>query len=183
MPARPRPRPRWLWPAVAGVVVVALAVTGLVLGQDDEAGTRGRAGGGVAPAIELPALSGEGTVSLASFRGQPVVVNLFASWCVPCRKELPAFKSVSEELGDKVTFLAVNHQDNRRAGQEMLDEFGVSYAAGYDPDGKVAIEYALIGMPSTLFVGADGTLLETHTGELDREQLEQAISRLFGITV
>lgn len=166
---------------MAATVVVALAVTGLALGQDGDEGTRGRAGGGPAPAIELPALSGDGTVSLASFRGEPVVVNVFASWCVPCRKELPAFAEVSQALGDRVVFLGVNHQDNRRAGQEMLDEFGVTYPAGYDPDGKVAIDYALIGLPSTLFVSADGTLLETHTGEFDRRQLEEAISRLFGI--
>ena len=183
-PAEPEAgrRPRWLWPVVAAVTVVGLAVAGLVFGQGgDEPGSGARAGRGQAPPIELPALSGEGTVTLASFRGRPVVVNLFASWCVPCRKELPAFKAVSEEMRGRVAFLAVNHQDNRKGGQDMLAEFGVTYLAAYDPDGKVAIDYALLGMPSTLFVSADGELLDVHTGELSRQQLEDAIARLFAI--
>lgn len=120
-------------------------------------------------------------MSSEAFRGRPLVVNLFASWCVPCRKELPAFRAVSEQLGARVAFLGVNHQDNRKSGQDMLAEFGIRYPAGYDPDGKVAADYGLVGMPSTLFVSPDGRLLETHTGELTRRQLEDAISRLFGV--
>jgi cytochrome c biogenesis protein CcmG/thiol:disulfide interchange protein DsbE len=164
------------------ILVAALAIGGLTLGQPaGEDGPSRRTPATEAKPIDLPALTGEGRVSLQSLRGRPVVVNLFASWCAPCRKELPAFREVSEELGDKVAFLGVNHQDTRQGGQDMLAEFRIRYPAGYDPDGKVALDYALLGMPSTLFVSADGKLLETHTGELDRQRLEEMISRLFGI--
>ncbi len=162
--------------------VVVLAVAGLTFGQrSPEPGRASRAEPIDARPIDLPALAGDGRVSLQALRGRPVVVNLFASWCTPCRKELPAFAKVSGELEDKVAFLAINHQDNRQAGQDMLAEFGIRYPAAYDPDGKVASDYGLLGMPSTLFVSADGRLLDTHTGELTRQQLEETISRLFGV--
>ena len=177
----PSGRSRRPWVVGAVALVAVLAVAGLTLGGTTEPGSPARAPATEAPPIDLPALTGEGRVSLASLRGRPVVVNLFASWCAPCRKELPAFREVSEELENKVAFLGVNHQDTRKGGQDMVAEFGIGYPAGYDPDGRVALDYALIGMPSTLFVSADGRLLKTHTGELNRQQLEETISRLFGV--
>ena len=179
--AGPSRRSRRLWAAGILAAVAVLALGGLTLGQRSPDPGTSRSTPTEARPIDLPALSGEGQVSLAALRGRPVVVNLFASWCAPCRKELPAFAEVSEAVGDKVAFLGINHQDNRQAGQAMLAEFGIRYPAGYDPDGRVAVDYALLGMPSTLFIGADGRLLDTHTGELSREQLEDGISRLFGV--
>ena len=176
-----------MWLVVAGVAVVALGVAGLVVGvQDRQPATTGPAlsrpgNGKPAPAIDLPRLNGEGNVSLASFRGRPVVVNFFASWCVPCRQEMPAFQAVSTQLKDRVAFIGVNHQDDRGGALKLLSDTGVQYPTGYDPDGHVAATYGLFGMPSTLFVGADGKLLETHTGELSRAELEQTIARLFGV--
>ena len=178
----PSRRSRRLWVAAVLAAVVALAVAGLTFGQrSPDPAARDRPEPRDAPPIDLPALSGDGRVTLQALRGRPVVVNLFASWCTPCRKELPAFAEISADLGDEVAFLGINHQDNRKAGQDMLAEFGVRYPAGYDPDGKVAIDYGLLGMPSTLFIDAEGRLLDTHTGELTRQQLEDTISRLFGV--
>jgi cytochrome c biogenesis protein CcmG/thiol:disulfide interchange protein DsbE len=174
-------RSRLIW-AVAGVVAVgALVLVGLVFGGQEERSPRSTSPTtGQALPIELPNLTGEGTVSLAQFAGRPVVVNFFASWCTPCLRELPAFQAVSSRTGDRVAFLAVNHQDNRQAGLDMLRQAGVRYPAGYDPDGQVAVRYGLFGMPTTLFISADGRLLEKHTGEMSRAQLEQAIDRHFG---
>ena len=175
-------RSRWVWVGATLAVVAALAVGGLTVGQrSTEPGAASRPEPTEARPIDLPALTGDGRVSLHALRGRPVVVNLFASWCAPCRKELPAFREVSEALDDRVAFLGINHQDNREAGQDMLAEFGIRYPAGYDPDGRVAVDYGLLGMPSTLFIGADGRLLDVHTGELTRQQLEDTISRLFGV--
>ena len=186
-PEAPGPEPggvgrRIGWWLAALLAVVALAGGGLFFGQgSNEPAPSGQARR-QAPAIELPALSGDGRVSLADLRGRPAVVNLFASWCVPCRKELPAVAAVAEQLQGRVGFLGVNHQDNRKAGQDMAAEFRLPYPTAYDPDGRVAADYALIGMPTTLFIAADGTLLETHTGELSRQQLERSIARLFGVS-
>lgn len=173
-------RRRMLWLGAGAVVITGLGVAGLTLGQDDTP-PGGRAGSGQAEPFELPRLDGEGTVSLASFRGKPVVVNFFASWCVPCRKEMPAFQQASARLGDRVAFLGVDHQDDRAGGAKLLADTGVTYPTGYDPDGKVARAYGLFGMPTTLFVSPDGRLLEKHTGEMSRAQLDDAIERHFDI--
>lgn len=131
--------------------------------------------------IDLPAVTGDSHVRLADSRGKPTVVNFFASWCTPCRKEMPALQQVSDRLSGKVAFMGVDHQDNRDSAAELLKDTGVKYPTGYDPDGKVAKAYGLFGMPTTLFVSADGRVLETHTGELSRSALEDAISKHFSI--
>lgn len=164
---------RWWW-AGGGIAVFTLVVVGLVAA---------RGGGDVqAKGFDLPRLNGDGHVSLASVRGQPVVVNFFASWCVPCRKEMPALQAVAAKVQGRVAFLGVDHQDDRSGALQLLADTGVQYPTGYDPDGKVATSYGLFGMPTTLFVAPDGRLLEKHTGELSQAQLEESISRLFGVS-
>ena len=162
--------------------MAALIVGGLVFGTPDESTGGGRAGGPAAP-IELERLDAEGRVSLAALQGRPVVVNFFASWCVPCRRELPAFQAVADRAGDRVAFLGIDHQDDRKGGLDLLADTGVRFPSGYDPEGKVARAYGLLGMPSTLFVSPDGVLLEAHTGEMSEAQLVRAVERHFGIAV
>jgi cytochrome c biogenesis protein CcmG/thiol:disulfide interchange protein DsbE len=134
------------------------------------------------PEFNLPPVQGR-TLGLSSsdLKGQVSLVNFFASWCVPCRKEMPAFEAVSAGLKDRVAFVGVNHLDDRQGALRMVADTGVTYPTGYDPEGRVAATYGLFGMPTTLFVAPDGRLLETYTGELSRDQLEKSISRLFGV--
>ena len=176
---RPQSRRR-TWLVIGVLVVVGLSGAGFLFGQKDggDDPTTGR----IAPEFTLPELRGDGQVALARLRGQPVVVNFFASWCVPCRKEMAAFQAVSTRLSGKVAFIGVDHNDDRKGGQQLLIDTGVRYPTGYDPEGKVAESYGLFGMPTTLFIGPDGRLLEKHTGELSEEKLEDAIARLFAIS-
>lgn len=137
-----------------------------------------------APDFSLPSLHDEDeTISLAAYRGQPVVLNFWASWCAPCRKELPAFQKVSEATEGEVAFLGVDHQDGRNGALRMLEETGVEYPSVFDPGGQLAERYGLFGMPSTVFISADGRILETRTGELTEDQLVERIERLFGVSV
>lgn len=139
------------------------------------------AGGGRAAAVELPDVrEGAPAVSLAALAGKPVVMNFFAAWCAPCARELPAFQAVAEETRDEVAFVGIDHQDSRRAAQELLEETGVDFPAAYDPEGKVARAYGLRGMPTTVFISAGGRILERRNGEMSGAQLRQAIHRHFG---
>ena len=122
-------------------------------------------------------------VSLASLRGRPVVVNFWASWCVPCRKEMPALEAVDRQGRGRVAFVGVNDQDGRRAALEFVAETQVSYPSGYDPEGKVAASYGLFGLPTTLFISAQGRLLERRTGAITQQELRTTIARLFGARV
>lgn len=160
------------------VVVVALVAAG------DAAWTPGpaemRAGdGGLAPRFALPDLEDPAaTVELDDRGGRPAVVNFWASWCLPCRREMPALQAAHDEFGDRVAFIGVNHQDNRDDALEFVAEAGVSYPSGMDPDGGTGRDYGLFGMPSTVFVARDGTIAGTRTGELTADDLAQAIREL-----
>jgi len=126
----------------------------------------------------LPALRGSETVSLSDRGSRPAVVNFFASWCAPCRKELPLFERAAAANENRIAFLGVAHQDDAGSAAEMLSDFGIDYPAGNDPEGTLARQYALRGMPSTLFVTADGRLLGVAAGELDAAGLQDWIERL-----
>jgi cytochrome c biogenesis protein CcmG, thiol:disulfide interchange protein DsbE len=161
--------------AAAVVAITLIVVATLLLTGDEEAES------GPAPAFDLPALiEGGPRVRLVSLRGRPAVVNFWASWCVPCERELPAFERVYRSVGDDVAFLGVNTKDSRRLGLELQDRAGLTYRSGFDPEGRVADRYRLIGMPTTVFVAPDGTLLERHAGPLTEQELRERLKRLFG---
>ena len=122
---------------------------------------------------------GEPPVRLLDFRGKPVVLNFFGSWCPPCLRELPDLQAVSERYRGKVAFIGVTFNDTRPGAQEVLRKAGVTYPAGFDPDNEVALRYALRGMPTTVFISADGKLLERAEKELTEPQLDSIIERLF----
>jgi cytochrome c biogenesis protein CcmG/thiol:disulfide interchange protein DsbE len=163
-------------PAAIATVVVAVALGALFSrGGASAPGEEQRP----APAISLPDVHDpSGRVELESLRGKPVVVNFWASWCVPCRKELPDFEAAHQRFGDRVAFLGVNHQDGRTPARDLLRQTGVTYPSGSDPDGKVAADYGLRGMPSTVFISSRGQIVASRTGQLSRSELDDMIERL-----
>lgn len=166
----------------AGAVVVVVLAAVLLTSRPAQKSSVTVKGGGAAKNFEIPNLQrGEPVVSLASFKGQPVVLNFWASWCIPCRREMPAFQAVAEKVKGKVAFVGVNHQDGRSAGLDLVKETGVRYPSGYDPGGKVAAAYGLFGMPTTLFISPEGNILERRSGEMSRQELEDALKRLFAV--
>jgi len=118
-------------------------------------------------------------IELGDLRGRPVVLNFWASWCVPCRREMPAFQAAHRQLGERVAFVGMNHEDGRRPALAFLDETGADYPSGYDPEGKVAAAYGLRGLPTTVFISGDGRILATRRGEMTRPELDRAIEELF----
>ena len=160
-------------PLIVALVVVVGAVA-LAVGTrqaDAPAST-------AAPAFELPSITDPAeTVSLELRDGRPAVLNFFASWCAPCRRELPHFAEASRRLEGEVTFIGVAHQDDADLAADMLREFDIDYPAGNDPAGDVARRYLLRGMPSTAFIAADGTLVGVAAGELDAGELDDWIEQ------
>lgn len=132
-----------------------------------------------APPIELPDLRrASATISLEDFRGRPLVINVFASWCSPCKKELPLLRDAHARLRDRVGFLGVDHLDDAKRARAMLDEFGITYPAGYDPDGDVARRYRLRGLPATVFLDARGRIAGTLMGQLDEAELGRYLAMI-----
>ncbi|MGH9030509.1 MAG: TlpA family protein disulfide reductase [Acidimicrobiia bacterium] len=176
-------RRRWIRAALVAVIaLLGLGVVGAVTQRTDEGDGLGLTAelDGPAPGFRLESVRpGEPEIALTDFLGRPVVLNVWASWCAPCRREMPALAAAQRRFGDRVGFVGVNHQDTRDLAIELLDDTGVGYPSAFDPDGTVARDYGLFGMPTTIFIGADGQLLERRTGELSPTELKATIERLF----
>jgi len=109
----------------------------------------------------------------------PVVVNFFATWCGPCRKELPAFQLLAERYADRdLTFLLVDMQEDPDAVAVFLSELRVTLPAVVDSSGEVAKSYRVRGLPSTFFIGRDGVIRQAQLGELDERLLEAGIANI-----
>ncbi len=115
---------------------------------------------------------------LRELRGHPVVVNIWAAWCGPCREELPVFQRVSLEHGRHVGFLGVDLRDSRASARRLLRRYPQTYPSVEDPDGRIFTRYGLQGTPSTIFYDASGAQTFIHQGPyLERADLGAAIRR------
>lgn len=171
-------RPRLVAVGASVLVVVAIVAAATAGGSQDA--LRQPDEPRDAPTFSLPDLSDPSRrIELAAYRGRPVVLNFWASWCVPCRREMPHLEEVHRAQGERVAFIGINHQDGRSPARELLAQTGVAYPSGHDPEGKVASAYRLLGMPSTVFISPSGKVLATRTGEMSRSQLEDAIRSVF----
>ncbi|MCY4193069.1 MAG: TlpA disulfide reductase family protein [bacterium] len=123
--------------------------------------------------IEFALLDG-GTTTVGAFLDRPVVLNFFASWCTPCRAEMPALESIHQQRPDvAVVGLAVN--DTPARAQQIVAETEVTYATGVDPGSGIGNAYKIVGMPTTLFLAPDGEIVYRHTGGLTARQITEHI--------
>lgn len=122
---------------------------------------------------------------LSDFKGKAVVVNWFASWCGPCKEEIPEFQQAQQTLGDQIVFLGVDYQESPESATGILDEFKATYPAVLDDAGKVAAHYRVGqgggGLPTTFFVDKDGILRGQVTGRVTKEKLEENLAAV-GLT-
>jgi thiol-disulfide isomerase/thioredoxin len=117
---------------------------------------------------------------LAGHAGRPLVINFFASWCAPCRAELPALAAAHAKWGDQVDFVGVDFQEaSEAAAAELLFETGITYPIMEDPDGALLRELGTLPtMPTTIFVTADSVILERHHGLILSDQLDERIEEI-----
>jgi cytochrome c biogenesis protein CcmG, thiol:disulfide interchange protein DsbE len=101
---------------------------------------------------------------LATLKGHPAVVNIWAAWCGPCRAEMPVMQRVSLDMGKRVAFLGVDLKDNRQAATTFLRKIPVTYPSYDDPSGQVYNAEKLVGVPSTLFYDRSGKQTFVHQG-------------------
>ena len=193
--AAPQPRrlPRWvLW--LAGIVMVgALVGIGVLLlgGEDATPSTTfadlsslagdAPAANDVAPDFTVPTLDGaDFTLSrhLAE-DGRPVFLNLWASWCFPCRAEMPDIDAAAEAHPD-VEFVGVAVQDSTADATEFAREIGVRYTIGFDEDDMVEDGYPALGMPSTYLISSDGFILDVIIGAITADDITTFLSENLG---
>jgi peroxiredoxin len=119
-----------------------------------------------APNFTLQSQTGE-TVSLADFRGDVVMINFWATWCGPCRKEMPHLEALHQRYSSLgFTLLGVNVEDNPKGAEKYLEETPVSFEILFDPANKVTALYDVVAMPSTVMVDRNGNMRYIHHGYL-----------------
>ena len=119
--------------------------------------------GGPAPAFSLKRVDSPGKVTLASLRGKPVVLNFWASWCVPCKGEASMLESAWQQYRKQgVVFLGVDYHDVTGDARTFLSHHGVTYPTVQDGSGKIADSYGVVGVPETYFINRQGRLVGTH---------------------
>ena len=132
-----------------------------------------------APAVDLPPLPGRGESgfsSRADLGGAPMLVNVFASWCVPCRIEAPVLERLA---GQGVVIHGIAYKDRPEASLEFLKELGDPYRkVGVDRDGRAAIEWGVYGVPETFVVDKAGRVVHRHVGPLQPRDVERTIAPL-----
>jgi cytochrome c biogenesis protein CcmG, thiol:disulfide interchange protein DsbE len=116
--------------------------------------------------------------AIAGLHGTPVLVNVWASWCGPCRDEAPLLASAHETFGDHVRFVGVDILDQRAAARAFMREFGWTYPSVFDPSGAIRDGLGLLGQPVTLFYDASGELVDTWTGPLSEEALGSGLETI-----
>ncbi|GAA2714749.1 TlpA family protein disulfide reductase [Micromonospora olivasterospora] len=139
--------------------------------------------GAMLPELALPCFTGGEPVALRDIRG-PAVINLWASWCPPCRKELPAFQRLSERAAGRLQVIGVNTRDTRDAAQSIGEDFGIRFPVLFDQGESLRRGLERNAVPLTVLVDGDGRIRHVDTsGALDDARLAALVREHLGVAV
>lgn len=159
-----------------GVILILALMT--IFGWKLFDGAQTQVDSGAAPDFTLSLFDG-GQLTLSELQGQVVVVNFWASWCVPCRDEAPILEQAWQRYRDQgVVFVGVAYLDTDKESKAFLEEFKVTYPNGPDLGTKIAPTYRLAGVPETFFIDKSGQIADLEIGPLTETRLASAIEKL-----
>ena len=164
---------------IVGVVIAAVLIGILFMGLGkNPAEIRTPLIGKVAPGFALREVGTGKAVDLTQFRGKPVVLNFWATWCGPCWEEHPVLVANARMLGPNVQFLGVVFQDDERKILNFLEQRGSSYPTVIDDRGKTAIAYGVGGIPETYFIDAQGVIRAKYNGPMSSDVLQEHLRKV-----
>jgi cytochrome c biogenesis protein CcmG/thiol:disulfide interchange protein DsbE len=178
---------RLLVPALAAVVaagLIGLLAYGLVSKSDDtsieQAVARGQRP--AAPSLKLPVLGGRGTHSVADLRGKVVVLNFWASWCIPCKSEAPMLEKAQQRLQQTGagTVVGVTYDDSTPDALQFVRDFKVRYPNVRDVGTKLASRYGTHRVPETFVIDQQGRIVDLHRGQIDQAFIDRALAKAIG---
>ncbi|MCL4298165.1 MAG: TlpA family protein disulfide reductase [Anaerolineae bacterium] len=179
---------RWFWLALIGLVIVFgglwIAYSSSLLNNLASQGENvtlepAPVVGHPAPDFALPTLDGE-TVRLSDFKGKPVLVNFWATWCGPCRSEFPDFQKAAVDNADELVIIGINNTttDQKELVPGFLEEFGVTFPIVLDETGETAKAYNILGLPTSIFIDRNGNVNEIFTGPVNKAYIEAKLSEM-----
>jgi len=166
-------------------VLASVAIINLMNGSDDSTGSGDATATAQAERLAVfPFTNDDGTTGhLSDLEGKPAVVNFFASWCAPCRAEMSDFQAVHLEAADKVQFFGISHDSDESGWRSLVDETGVTFPTAIQSGQEIWSELGLFGMPSTIFITADGRVAATWSGVLNDDKLKELIAEHLAVGV
>lgn len=179
----------WFWRTIIGLVLIlggGWIIFSRTLVGNSAAGSQTSGlepapiAGHPAPDFELLSVDGE-TIRLSDFKGQPVIVNFWATWCGPCRAEFPEFQKAAVDNADRLVIIGVNNTAADQADliPDFLDEFGITFPIVLDTaDGATVEAYRVLGLPTTIFIDSNGIINEVFIGPLNKAYIESKITEL-----
>jgi cytochrome c biogenesis protein CcmG/thiol:disulfide interchange protein DsbE len=118
-------------------------------------------------------------LTLSNLRGQVIVVNFWASWCVECYKEAALLEQAWQDHKDRgVVFIGVDYLDTDKEALAYMEKYGITYPSGPDWGSKVSRDYAITGVPETFFIDRDGNIVHVQIGPIEKEQLYSLLTQL-----
>jgi cytochrome c biogenesis protein CcmG, thiol:disulfide interchange protein DsbE len=169
-------------PYLVVAAVLPLVLIGLLawLTITRSAGGSPTAIGDEAPDFSLVSTDGE-TVRLSDLRGRPVILNFWASWCVPCIEEFPLLREAAEQhADDDLAIVGVIFDDGPETAAAFMEEHGGTWPALMDPGMGVAAEYGVFGPPETYFIGRDGRIEARQIGQFSERSLDEKLAAIIG---
>jgi thiol-disulfide isomerase/thioredoxin len=167
---------RWL---VGGLVVAAVIILIAALYPNANVADRGPAQvvGGEMPALSLPALH-HSDAGLGSLRGKDVLVNVWATWCGPCRREMPALALLAKKMGPHLIVVAIDQGEDAQVVNSYVKQFDVDFPIYLDRDQRVGTMLHLVGLPSSFFVDRGGVVRDAVDGEMTYQMMQEKAQRL-----
>ncbi len=169
--------------AILGMIIL---IAGDIIGSSDYGSAArtqlqpgGPSSGKPAPEFTINSPSGS-VIDFSEFSGKPLVINFWATWCGPCRLEMPYLEARYRTYEDQLNIIAVNSGESEHVVIEFVKDLDLTFTIGMDKSGEVQKDYLVIGLPRTFFVDKDGIILAQHIGSMSEKQLDEYL-RLLGI--
>jgi len=131
--------------------------------------------------VMLNSHSGKSALSLSDFKGKPVVLNFWASWCQPCKEELPLLENAWKQMqaqNKDIVFLGIDFQEASSDAMSFLQLHGITYLAGLDANGSIASKYGVTSLPQTIFIDRNGTVTSREPQELTSQELSRNLQSI-----
>ena len=169
---------------IGAALIIGMFMAFLSSGLTSNSGVTGKSGeqleGSAAP--NFTAMSTDGfMISLSDYRGFPVILNFWASWCPPCREEIPSLESTYKKYKDQgLVIVGIQSLvlDSVEDGRKFVNEFGITYPVGADVASNIQLSYKIIGFPTTFFINRDHQIIRKWSGLLDNKQLQEFVAEI-----